>query len=410
MPPTRHHKALAVLLASLGSLPAIPASAGMPALAGLAARADTAETSIGNPAGMARLGERAITLRGAVAQGMGEFEVDEGRTTVAGGDPDDSSSPVLIPLGFYVRQLDERFHAGISLTVPTGFGTEYGDDWAGRYYADNYSLVYVALTPALSWRLNEQWSLGVAAGINYTLSESEVAINTLGGPDGRLKAELDGIGTNLTLSALWEPSERTRFGLVYTSEATADLEGDLKYRNLGPVLGALQQQGRLPDDVEVENTLPQRVNAGLYHELAAGDFVTLDLMWVDFSEFGTSSISLDGTELDVDESGAFQDFWGVALGYGFPASQGRRYSIGAMYATAPTDDDERSLALPLDRIWAVGGGVQLTRRDGSLLDINLNLIDYGKGEVDTGPASVRGRVVGETENPYVLVLDVAYHF
>ncbi|MFC5715438.1 OmpP1/FadL family transporter [Pseudomonas sp. GCM10022188] len=406
----RHCNARVTLMVLLGLLPATSAIAGMPALAGISAKADTAETSISNPAGMSRLGERATTLRGALAQGMGEFGVDESRTTIGGGDPDDDASPALLPLGFHVRQLTDRVHAGISLTVPTGFGTDYGDDWAGRYYADSYSLVYVAVTPAVSYRLNEQWSIGGAVGINYTLSESEVAINTLGGPDGKLEAELDGIGTNVTLSALWEMNARTRFGVVYTTEATADLEGDLKFRSPGPVLGALLQQGLLPDDIEVENTLPQRINAGVYHELESGSFVTFDVMWVDFSEFGTSSISLDGTELDVDESGAYQDFWGVTLGYGFPANQGRRYSIGVLYVTAPTDDDERSLALPLDRMWGVGGGVQLTRRDGSMVDINLNLIDYGKGEVDTGPSAARGRVAGETDNPYLLVLDVAYHF
>jgi long-chain fatty acid transport protein len=410
MPMTKKSNTLLTLVAAMGLGTATPAIAGMPALAGISAKADNAETAIGNPAGMARLGAQATTLRAAIAQGMGDFEVDEGRTTVGGGDPDDSASPVLIPLAFHVRKLSERVHAGISLTVPTGFGTDYGSDWAGRYYADNYSLVYVAVTPAVSYRVNEQWSLGAAIGVNYTLSESEVAIKSLGGADGKLKAELDGVGTNFTLSALWEMNERTRFGLAYTSEATADLEGDLKYRNPGPVLGQLLQQGRLPDDVEIENTLPQRINAGLYHELPSGSFVTLDVMWVDFSEFGTSSVSLDGTELDIDESGAFEDFWGVSLGYSFPASNGRRYSVGALYVTAPTDDDERSLALPLDRMWGVGGGVQFTRHDGSVLDINVNLINYGKGEVDTGPALVRGRVVGETEDPYLLVLDVAYHF
>ena len=73
---------LVAVVAAMGLLPATPAIAGMPALAGLTAKADTAETSITNPAGMSRLGERATTLRAAVAKGMGEFEVDEGRTTV----------------------------------------------------------------------------------------------------------------------------------------------------------------------------------------------------------------------------------------------------------------------------------------------------------------------------------------
>ena len=232
MPLKNHRNALIMLIAPLGLLPATPAIAGMPAFTGLTAMADSAETSITNSAGMSRLGERATTLRGAVAQGVGEFEVDESQTSIGGGDPDNDASPVLLPLGFHVRQLNERVHAGISLTVPTGFGSEYGDDWAGRYYADSYSLVYLALTPAVSYRVNEQWSLGLATGINYTLSESEVPINTLGGPDGRMKAELDGIF----------PVNRFKTGVVDFLRCTIKFQFAIFQRNHTVSIGTRQIQ------------------------------------------------------------------------------------------------------------------------------------------------------------------------
>ena len=52
--------------------------------------------------------------------------------------------------------------------------SDYGDDWAGRYYSDQYTLVYVGLNPSLAYRLNDKWSLGLGANINYTYSSAKL--------------------------------------------------------------------------------------------------------------------------------------------------------------------------------------------------------------------------------------------
>jgi long-chain fatty acid transport protein len=386
-----------------------PAMAGSAAFSGRSASADSAETASTNPAGMTRMRSPSTTASLALVNGFGEFNVDQQQST-PGGDPDNDFSPILVPQGYHVRPINEQLTAGISLTIPSGFGSDYGSDWAGRFYTDSYSLVYVALTPALAWRINEQWSVGASLGINYTSSESEVALNTLGSrPDGRLTAELDGIGTSFGISALWEMSEQTRFGLVYTGETTTDIEGNLKFRNPGPVLGELLNRGLLPRDLEVEQVLPQRIVGGVYHQLDDGAFITADLGWIEFSKFGAASISLGNARIDI-EDGNFNNIWASSIGYGFPVNSQRQYSIGAFYVQQPVDDDKRTLALPLDRIWGLGAGVSLLRDNGQKVDVSLNLADYGKAPVDTGPSPLRGRVVGENNNPYAVIISSAYHF
>ncbi len=387
--------------------------AGSAGFSGITASANSAETASNNPAGMARLKAPSTTARLALANGFGTFNVDQAQSS-PGGDPDNDFSPVLIPQGYHVRPLTEELTAGISLTVPSGFGSSYGSDWSGRYYTDSYSLVYVALTPAIAWRISPQWSVGMSLGINYTSSESEVSFRTLGpgpslGPDGRLSAELDGVGTRFCFSTLWEMSAQTRFGLVYTTESETEIDGTLKFRNPGPVVGNLLARGLIPRHIEVEQVLPQRLTGGVYHELEGGAFITADLAWIDFSAFGTSAITLGDTRIEVDE-GQFNDIWAGTLGYGFPVSHGRQYSIGAFFLQQPVDDDKRTLALPLDRIWGIGVGVNLQLPDQQSLDLNLNLADYGKSPVDTGSSPLRGRVVGETDNPYAVVITSAYHF
>jgi long-chain fatty acid transport protein len=388
------------------------ALAGAPGFAGITAEADSAETAASNPAGMARLGESAATVQVMAAHGLGSFEVDEQRTTTAGGDPDDDGSPVVIPFGYYVKQLDERWHVGISLTVPNGFGADYGSDWAGRYYSDYYSLVYVMLAPAVSYRVDEHWSLGASLGINYVASESKVAFNNLepGRGDGRIETDVDGVGFSLTLSALYELDKQTRIGLVYTSQSVTDLEGDLKFSNLGPGMeAALQRAGKLDSDIEVTNRLPQRIIGGIYHQMDSGNYYTADVAWMEFSKFGTTSIAWDGTDLRYDDDGTYNNVWALTLGAGFPMGK-YTWKAGVFYMSSPVDDDERTLAMALDRIVGIGGGVSFPLEGTRYVDINLNLLDLGDAPVDTGASAVRGRVVGESDKPYVVMFDASYHF
>lgn len=387
------------------------ALAGGPAFTGRAAQADSAETAASNPAGMSRLNDRAATVELMLAHSFSKFNVDDSRTTTSGGDPDDDNSPVVVPFGYYVKQIDDRWHVGISLTVPTGFGADYGGGWAGRYYSDYYSLVYVMLAPAVSYRVNKQLSLGASLGINYVSSESKVAFNNLApnAADGRIEVDVDGYGFSVTLSALYEFDKYNRVGLVYTSQSESDLEGDLKLHNLGPALRSALRQSDLDGNIEVTNRLPQRVLAGWYHEFASGDYLTVDGFWVEFSKFGTTNVAIEGNDLRFDDDGTYNNVGALAIGAGFPRGK-YTWMAGVFYLSQPVDDDKRTLAMALDRVWGVGGGVSFAWDEKSTVDISLNLINTGDAPVDTGPSLVRGRVVGETDNPYTLMLDASYHF
>ena len=257
------------LLAGGLALVAAPALlAGSPALTGLVAEADSAESAFAAPAGMSRLEGTRMTVQTMIASSQANFDVDESLTEVGGGDPDLGSDPIIIPSLYYVRQLNDRWHAGVSLTVPSGFGSDYGSEWAGRYETVDFSLVYVALTPALSYRINDKLSVGGAMGINYTEETSELKIPQPGGEtDGKITSDLDGVGINVTLSMLYQFTERTRAGIAWTSDSDADLEGNVRLRNLSPEFDEVATELGIKDiNTELTNTLPQRVLAGVYHE------------------------------------------------------------------------------------------------------------------------------------------------
>jgi len=387
------------LLSSLS----MPVLASSPAHTGLFATANTAETAYLNPAGMTRLEGSHKTLQGILAYSFAEFEVDKDKTSVEGGNPDSSNTPIIIPGFYYSRQLNEKWWLGFSANIPSGFGSSYGDDWAGRYYSDEYTLVYVGLTPSLAYRVNDKWSLGLGVNINYTYSLSENSVNNgPGTKDGRAEYEGDGFAVGGNISALYEMNERTRFGIVYSSEVSTDVDGELK------VSGASLPGDRNKIDITVENILPQRVQAGLYHELGSGNYLTLDGVWVDFSKFTTGAVTVQDT-IEVQPEGIYDDIWAVNAGYGMPLGGGKTLKFGALYVSNAVDNEDRTLSLRLDSIWGVGTGMTFAKGE-SLLDVNMNLYYLGEAPVDTGFSPVKGRVVGETSNPWAVAFDVAWHW
>lgn len=411
---TQMKKSVLAVSVAISGVALAPASmAGNPALSGLVAQADNAESVFTAPAGMSRLEGTHITLQTMIARSMANFEVDDDRTAIQGGDPDKGEDPIIIPSFYYVRQLNDKWHAGASLTVPSGFGSNYGNNWSGRYETVDFSLVYIALTPAVSYRWNEKLSFGGAIGINYTAETSEVKIpQPLEDDDGKITSDLDGVGLNVTLSVLYEFTERTRAGISWTSDSDADLEGNVKLRNLGPVFEEVATDLGITDiNTELTNTLPQRVLAGVYHEFESGNYVTVDGMWMKFSDFTVSDISLDGNDVNVEVPDIYDDIWALTIGAGFPVNERTTYKVGALYLSQGVDDEDRSFSIRIDAMWGVGVGVSYEFENDAIVDLNANYIYVGEAPVDTGnQGATIDRVAGENDDPYALMFELTYHF
>jgi long-chain fatty acid transport protein len=387
--------------------------AGSPALSGIVAEADNAESVFAAPAGMSRLEGTQMTVQGMLVRSLSSFDVDESKTAVDGGDPDNGDDPIIIPSVYYVRQLDDRWHAGISLTVPSGFGSDYGSEWSGRYETVDFSLVYIALTPAVSYRWNDQLSFGMGVGINYTSETSEVKIiQPFKEGDGKITSDLDGVGVNVTLSMLYEFTPQTRAGIAWTSDSDADLEGNVRLRNLNPVFDQVARElGIRNINTEITNTLPQRVMAGVYHQFDSGNYFTVDGMWMKFSDFSVSNIELNGTDVNVDTPDIYDDIYAFTAGMGFPTDGRLTYKVGAIYVSQGVDDEDRNFAIRIDEMWGVGAGVSYKLSNDRVVDLNATLMNTGEAPVDTGnQGATFTRVAGENDDPWAVLMELTYHF
>ena len=101
-----------------------------PGFSGLTALADSPDTAFWNPAGITRVPE-SLELQLVTAYSNADFEVEE--ATFAGGDPHKQDTINFIPGVYYVNPLNDKWVYSLSVNVPSGFGSDYGTSWSGRY-------------------------------------------------------------------------------------------------------------------------------------------------------------------------------------------------------------------------------------------------------------------------------------
>ncbi len=379
-----------------------------PARAGSMAQAENAATAGTNPAGLTRVAEEQWVVGAMVGYSDNEFDVKPPpASTVAGGDPRNKNEFFGIPTLFYSRPLGEEFRVGFAFSAPLGISSDYGDSWSGRYLANESSLFFLSFSPVGAWRVNEKLSLGATLSLTYSESETTTSVANLLDPvDGSVKTEMSGWGIGGGVSALWEHSSQTRFGLGYTFPTDTELDGTPRWSNIGPGLQAgLEAAGVFNQKIDLEMTLPQRLAGGFYHEFSDELALMGDLVWFNFSEFGKVDISVGPVSTTVD--GDYRDIWAGTIGIQYSGWDEIVGSAGIAYISSGVSDSNRTLAFPWDEFWIFGVGLERQLTPTVRLHSNLLLAVGGDGEIDQTDLFGR-RLVGEFDKRRSLLLDVTF--
>jgi long-chain fatty acid transport protein len=374
-----------------------------PAMTGLTATADDAVTAATNPAGLTRLHESEWV------GGIRAFYADSDFTTTAqsvgGSFSNSSSNSLAIPSLYYARPVNQDITFGISLTVPSGFGSDPGDATPGRYLLEKWTLAYVSLTPAAGYRVNEQFSLGVGVNLNYSLYDYQTAVfNGPGQPDGRMELRDSAFGVGFQLGMLYELTPMTRVGLTYTSSSSSTFSSTPELSGLSPQRAALLPIGIRNMEVTLRSEFPQHVAAGAWHEFADGKSATLDVVWVDFSQFGLSSATLGSTSIDVNNS-RYNNIWAASAGMNWPLNEKWTLRFGALYASPGVDMQNRSFSFRLDRIIGAGTGAEYRWGRNRIVGVNLTYYDLGSAPVSTNIPLI-GTLSGQFSTNYAIGVDL----
>lgn len=319
------------------------------AFAGRSSSADDASTVFSNPAGMARIKREQVS--GGIALIHAKTDIDNASGSASGSNDGDMVPFIGAPMGYYVKPLDDKWSFGLGLYVPFGLVTDYERNFQGRYHGDRSEVRVVTLQPTLSYRFNEQLSIGFGPTINRIDGELTSAINNPipGAGDGKVKIKGDDTALGYNVGVLFEITPQTRFGLTYHSKVDYRLKGDTKVSGPGFVIGS--SAGTY--DASLELTTPESVDFSVTHELDADWTLYAGSTWTRWSRLeeiradnkGVGGL-LGGALTSINEPQNWHDTWAHAVGAAYKLNPQWTLRAGLAVDQSPTNNADRSPRIP----------------------------------------------------------------
>ena len=266
-----------------------------------------------------------------------------------------SSDTTFFPSTFYAtHKFNDKISAGLGVFSPFGLGTEWSDDWEGRYIATDSELTTFNINPVVSYRVLP--SLSIAAGVDIILLDAtlERMVPTAAiiprlpaelqplfpaGQDLRSKFKGDGEGIGWNVAVAYDITKDLTFGASYRSEVQIDVSGDATFdHDLIPAY-ILDTKG----DTDV--TLPQQFTAGLAYR--GIDDLTLEagVRWEGWSEFEQLTIHLDNGDVLVTERD-WKNTWGFNVGGKYQVTDNVALLAGYVWGESAVPNDTFDPSIP----------------------------------------------------------------
>lgn len=392
------------------------------ASAGYNARAQDASTVFTNPAGMTRLEGKQFLAAGQLLWGNTKFSIGSGTSAaLSGGDGGYAiGSNGWFPGGggFLSYSLSPDLKLGFALTGNTGAPLKYDDNWVGRYYVQETTLLGASFLPSIAYKVTDKLSLGASLNAMYGMYKNKVAINIpdalrpgvvvpieRSSGDAQLKLEDNAWGWGVNLGLLYELDNRTRFGLTWNSQVDLDFSAKAEFSNLGQLGNNLQAAGLLNSTVTVGIKIPQQLMASVFAQVNDQWAVLGSVGWQQWSKFGQVQLGLDNANnpTSLTTNIPFKDTWHVAVGAQYRLSQPWLLNFGIAYDSGFQGSSTVSPLMPVNSAWRFGVGGQQQLSKTSYWGIAAEYM-YG-GTLDTNmqsnvPVALggRGNLVGSYNN------------
>jgi long-chain fatty acid transport protein len=317
-----------------------------------------------------------------------DLSVDTGSGSV----DSDANGTVALPSLTAHATLSETWAIGIAMNAPFGLETDWpagtfdGQYPPAGYIPTNSKLEIVAVSPSLSYKINDNVSL--AGGVDVydmrtVIFNSDVNAGTPGSnPTVDLEGDGRGVGLNLGLMVR---QGRWTFGGSYHSETRIPVEGTIE----APTASA---------NFDAELNLPSRLQLGVRHQ-------TTDKLGLEFDFTRTGWSSFD--QLIADESrygvnlltstNKWDDANAYRLGATYDISEATQLRAGYTLDETPQDDNFFSPRVPDADRQLFSLGIGHTLNNGWTIDAAYMYVKFDDRTVNIDPAfSHSGPYTGET--------------
>ncbi|MHC8340246.1 OmpP1/FadL family transporter [Pseudomonas sp. HLT2-19-2] len=331
--------------------------------AGRSSSADDASTIFGNPAGMSRLKREQVT--GGAAFLDAHTDISDASSRPNGGTNDGDMVPfIAVPMGYYVKPIDEHWAFGVGMYAPFGLVTDYENGFAGRYFGSKSEVKIVTLQPTVSYAFNDKVSIGFGPTINRIDGKLESNVSLVPRTEGNVKIKGDDTALGYNIGVLVQATDSTRVGLTYHSKVKYKLEGDTKVNY--SLLGALGQNPSQKYDASLDITTPESVDFSVTHQLDDQWTLYAGSTWTRWSRLKEISVENEGVPAalaargfgTITEEQNWHDTWAHAIGASYKLNKQWVLRTGLSVDQAPTNNENRSPRIPTGdrKIFSLGAG------------------------------------------------------
>jgi long-chain fatty acid transport protein len=343
------------------------------------------------------------------------------------------SKSAFIPDAYFSYRFNNKLVGGIAVVAPFGLMTSYDETSVLRFSADNSQIEAIAINPALSYAINDKWSVGLGFIAQY----AQANFSNFNGPytgvpviDSFIASTRPSYvygsswGYGYTIGGLFKPDQLTRLGAGYRSSISEHIAGQgRQFVGPGPVVPAPSTAFSFNASSNAHAGVKTPGVLTLSAERDINAFTVKASLQVNFwSSFDQLSIYMpQAYATNATLPTKWKNTFLGAIGADYRLDQAWTFRGGLAYDENPTSDSYRDPRIPdSDRVWlSLGASCKVNKSltfDGGythifLRDQTVNVIQSsGTSATSTVPLEVNTVSAKYKGNADIVALGVRYSF
>jgi len=323
----------------------------------------------------------------------------------------EAESNVFLPPQIYAAwRASENIVLGIGIYAPYGLGTEWDEEWTGRYSSTFADIQTVFINPTIQYTVSDKLSLGFGASYITATATIEKMVDTgsklaeAGLPvagkstamDSKFGIEGDGSAWGMNAGLLYHATEKVHFGASFRSSFDLEFDGDAKFTHkdaLKAITLPVAMGGNafnlvsasMPASQSGTATLnmPWMLNVGTLLNVSEDWDVSADVNWVGWSNYEELVLDFDD-DLPMDKQVQDKDWentFTLRGGASYDMNEKTILRFGLMYDKNPVPDETIDPQLPdSDRFGvSIGCGYKLGK---VRIDAGYVILSFNRREKD----------------------------
>jgi long-chain fatty acid transport protein len=336
--------------------------------AGRSSSADDASTVFGNPAGMSRIKRQEVT--GGIAAIDASSDIKDAQGAHPGTNKGDMVPFTAVPMGYYVKPIDDHWAFGLGVYAPFGLITDYENGFQGAGFGSKSEVKVVTFQPTVSYAFNDKVSIGFGPTINRIGGTLESDVPLFG--DTHVKIKGDDVALGYNFGVLVQATDTTRVGLTYHSKVKYKIEGHTDISAGANSPSAFLKSNRYDASLKIET--PESVDFSVTQQLTDAWTLYAGSTWTRWSRLKDITVNNDGVTAaqggalspalfgTITEEQNWHDTWAYAIGTSYQLNKQWVLRTGLSFDQSPTNNTDRSPRIPTgDRtIFSLGAGYNVT--------------------------------------------------